>query len=277
MSLPILTFTSLVNYTPNLTCGTVLERAAVQSIFERVYNQLFHDFAGQELTLKIKRLNRDSDGKMTGVAKDDEIYTLNDSKAAALRHLHLTDAAGNQVRSIVLALTELVATELFGEIKDEKVFSCPVADAVAFATAEAGSLLKASNEFSYPMHEGLLLCPDNKWYVFVRFFSEEGKEPQVEKRLATPAELKAAGINPDFPTKIALDFSNGAPNRFTDDKGTWQIVTGAKLVNTDKGGTAYVLEYRPCTQAEIPVFPTADPAAETTKVAAPTPSTSEKK
>lgn len=277
MSLPILTFASLVNYTPNLTCGTVLERAAVQSIFGRVNDQLVHDFSGQELTLKIKRLNRDSDGKMTGVAKDDEIYTLNDSKAAALRHLHLTDATGNQVRSIVLALTELVATELFGEIKDEKVFSCPVEMGLGYGQYESATLLKATNEFSYPMHEGLLLCPDNKWYVFVRFFSEEGKEPQVEKRLATPAELKAAGINPDFPTKIALDFSNGAPNKFTDTKGVWQIVTGAKLVNTDKGGTAYVLDYRACTQAEIPVFPEGDPAAETAKVAAPTPSTSEKK
>jgi hypothetical protein len=277
MSLPILTFTALVNYTPNLTAGTVLERASVQSIFGRVNDQLIHDFAGQELTLTIKRLSRDSDGNMRGAAKDDEIYTLNDSKAAALRHLHLTDANGNQVRSIVLALTELVATELFGEINDEKVFSCPVAENLLGVIGEASSIFKATNEFSYPMHEGLLLYPDNKWYVLVRFFGEEGKDPQVEKRLATAAELKAAGISQDFPIKIAIDFSNGAPNKFTDDKGVWQIVTGAKLVNTDKGGTAYVLDYRACTQAEIPVVPAGDPAAETTKVAAPTVATSEKK
>lgn len=265
MSLPILSFASLVNYTQNLTGGTVLERAAVQSIFNRVNDQLTKEFSGQELTLTVSRLTHDSDGKMTGVAQDDEVYTLNDSRAAALRHLHLTNSEGVQVRSIVLALTELVANELFGEIKDSKVFSCPVEATLFGAIASDGALLKATNEFSYPMHEGLLLCSDNKWYVFVRFFGEEGKEPQVEKRLATAAELKAAGIDPDFPNKIALDFSNKAVKTFTDDKGVWQIITGVKLVDGK-----YMLDYRPCTQAELPVLPAGDPAAETVKVAAPT-------
>ncbi len=242
MSIPVISFSALSNYAAALQVGTVVERAALQATFTRINNHLLNDFAGRTLSLTVSPMNKDTAGAIIGTAKSDEVYLLNDTSSSVVRRILIKDEDGKIVRSVVLALTDGVVKELFGNTASELFYDC-VVDNYMRGELCTSELLSSDPIFSYAIEPNLVVCLPNGDWVTITNYSNDG----LQHRSATEEEIKAAGITPGFPNVITKITS--PVKQFTNDKGEWLVPTGVKRDANDKE-ISYTLTTRPATAEE---------------------------